>query len=48
MYICEVNSELEEIKYENVYREIIDNPGNEGMKITQINRHHIRKIWDNW
>jgi hypothetical protein len=44
MYLGERNSELEEIEYENVYREIIHDPGNEGAKVTQIGRNHIFRI----
>jgi hypothetical protein len=44
MYICERDSELEEIQYENVYREIIDDPGNEGAKVSQIGRDNIFRV----
>ncbi len=44
MYLGERDSELEEIEYENVYREIIDDPGNEGAKVSQIDRNHIFRV----
>jgi hypothetical protein len=44
MFLGERDSELEEIEYENVYREIIHDPGNEGAKVTQIDRNHIFRI----
>jgi hypothetical protein len=52
IYICERDSELEEIEYENVYQEIIEDPGNEGAKVNQIvgvasrneNRSHIFRV----
>jgi hypothetical protein len=40
IYVCESDSELE-IGYENVYREIIDEPDNEKVKVTQIDRDRI-------
>jgi hypothetical protein len=43
MFVCESDSELE-IKYENVYRKIIDNTGDEKAKVTQIDRHHIFRV----
>jgi hypothetical protein len=43
MYLCEGDSELE-IEYVNVYREITDDPGNEGMQVTQIDRNHIFRV----
>jgi hypothetical protein len=43
MYICETDSELE-IEYVNVYRQIIDDPGNEGTNVTQINLNNIFRI----
>jgi hypothetical protein len=43
MYIWESDSELE-IKYENVYQGIIDNSGDEGTNVTQIDRHHIFRV----
>lgn len=43
MYICEVDSELE-INYVNVYREIIDDPGDEGAKVTQIDCDRIFRV----
>jgi hypothetical protein len=44
MYICERDSELEEIQYENVYREIIDDPGKESSKVSQIDRDNIFRV----
>jgi hypothetical protein len=44
MYLGERDSELEEIEYENVYREIIHDPGNEGAKLTQIDQNHIFRV----
>jgi hypothetical protein len=44
MYLGERDSELEELEYENVYREIIDDPGNEGSKVTQIDQNHIFRV----
>jgi hypothetical protein len=43
MYICEGDSELE-IEYVNVYRQIIDDPGNEGAKVTQIDCDRIFRV----
>ena len=43
MYICETDSELE-IEYINVYQQIIDNPGNEGMNATQIDLNNIFRV----
>jgi hypothetical protein len=43
MYICERDSELE-INYVNVYREIIDDPGGESSKVTQIDRDNIFRV----
>lgn len=43
MYICESDSELE-IKYENVYQQIIDNPGNEETNATQIDINNIFRV----
>ncbi len=42
--VCERDSELEGIEYENIYREIIDNPGVQGSMITQIDRNHIFRV----
>jgi hypothetical protein len=44
MYVGARDSELEEIEYENVYQEIIDNPGNEETKVTRIDCHHIFRV----
>ena len=43
MYLGERDSEPE-IAYENVYREIIDEPDNEGAKVTQIERNNIFRV----
>jgi hypothetical protein len=43
MYICESDSELE-TGYVNVYREIIHDLGNEGSKVTQIDRDNIFRV----
>jgi hypothetical protein len=43
IYVCERESELE-IGYVNVYREIIDDPGNEGAIVTQIGRDRIFRV----
>jgi hypothetical protein len=43
MYVCEEDSELE-IGYVNVYHKIIDDPGNEGAEVTQIDRHNIFRV----
>ena len=43
MYICETDSELE-IEYVNVYRQIIDNPDNEGTNATQIDLNNIFRV----
>jgi hypothetical protein len=43
MYVCERDSELE-INYVNVYREIIDDPGGESSKVTQIDRDNIFRV----
>jgi hypothetical protein len=44
MYVCGRDSELEEIEYENVYREIINDPSNEGAKLSQIDRNNIFRV----
>jgi hypothetical protein len=43
MYICETDSELE-IDYVNVYRQIIDDPGNEGTNVVQIDIDNIFRV----
>ncbi|NJR31841.1 MAG: hypothetical protein HC778_01860 [Chamaesiphon sp. CSU_1_12] len=43
MYIYEGGSELE-IDYENIYHEIIDAPGEESSKVTQIDRDNIFRV----
>jgi hypothetical protein len=44
MYIREGDSELEEIEYENVYQEIVDNYSNEGVQVTKIDRDNIFRV----
>jgi hypothetical protein len=43
MYVCEGDSELE-IDYVNVYRRIINDPGNEVTNVVQIDRNHIFRV----
>ena len=43
IYVCERDSELE-TGYVNVYREIIDDPGNIEAKVTQIERDNIFRV----
>jgi hypothetical protein len=43
MYVGERDSELE-IEYENIYQEIIDDPGNEEAKVSRIDRNNIFRV----